>query len=72
MRVCASGEVSVYTPELRALMENARTIATAEDMKYVNLPPSEQVWSRQLLYYMLGHERRSAEKVAERAKGRRC
>ena len=71
MRVCASGEVSVYTPELRALMENARTTATAE-VKYVNLTPSEQVWSRQLLYYMLGHERRNAEKVAERAKGRRC
>ena len=36
--------------ELRALMEEART--TADDMRNVNLTPSEQVWSRQL-YFML-------------------
>ena len=37
-------------PELRALMENART--TADDMRNVNLTPAEQMWSRKL-YYML-------------------
>ena len=42
---------TAVSPELRALMEKART--TADDMKDVNLTPAEQVWSRQL-YYVLG------------------
>ena len=37
---------SAAVPELRALMEKART--TADDMRNVNLTPPEQVWSRQL------------------------
>ena len=41
---------AAVSPELRALMEKART--TADDMENVNLTPTEQVWSRQL-YYML-------------------
>ena len=41
---------AAVSPELRALMEKART--TADDMRNVNLTPSEQVWSREL-YYML-------------------
>ena len=41
---------AAVSPELRTLMEEART--TASDMLNVNLTASEQVWSRQL-YYML-------------------
>ena len=41
---------AVVSPELRALMEKARS--TADDMRNVNLTAAEQVWSRQL-YYML-------------------
>ena len=41
---------AAVSPELRALTEKART--TADDMRNVNLTPSEQVWSRQL-YCML-------------------
>ena len=37
---------AAVSPELRALMEKARTIA--DGMRNVNLTPSEQVWSRQL------------------------
>ena len=52
----------VYPPSLSlqfslsigALMEKARS--TADDMRNVDLTPSEQVWSRQL-YYMLGLSR---------------
>ena len=59
------------SPELRALMEKART--TADDMRNVNLTPAEQVWSRQLYYIAQSeYERRSAEETAERARGRRC
>ena len=36
---------AAVSPELRALMEKART--TAEDMRNVNLTLSEQVWGRQ-------------------------
>ena len=41
---------AAVSPELRALMEKART--TADDMRNLNLTPFKQVWSRQL-YYML-------------------
>ena len=55
------------SPDLRALMEKARS--TADDMRNVDLTPSEQVWSRQL-YYMLGlSERGGAQETAERARG---
>ena len=43
---------AAVSPELRALMEKARTRTTASDMLNVNVTASEQVWSRQL-YYML-------------------
>ena len=41
---------AAVSPELRTLMEKART--TADDMTNLNFTPAEQVWSRQL-YYML-------------------
>ena len=41
---------AAVSPELRALMEKART--NVADMLNVNLTAAEQVWSRQL-YYML-------------------
>ena len=58
---------AAVSPELRTLMEKART--TAEDMKNVNLTPSEQVWSRQL-YHMLslitsGEAQRRLQNVPE-------
>ena len=58
---------AAVSPELRALMEKA--ITTAEDMRNVNLTPSEHVWSRQL-YHMLslstsGEARRRLQNVAE-------
>ena len=54
-------------PELRALMEKART--TADDMRNVNLTPAEQVWSSQL-YHMLslstsGEAQRRLQNVPE-------
>ena len=58
---------AAVSPELRALMEKART--TADDMRNVNLTPAEQVWSRQL-YYMLnlstsGEAQRRLQNVPE-------
>ena len=55
------------SPELRTLMEKARTTAT--DMQNVNLTAAEQVWSRQL-YYMLslstsGEAQRRLQNVPE-------
>ena len=58
---------AAVSPDLRALMEKART--TADDMRNVNLTPSEQVWSKQL-YYMLilstsGEAQRRLQNVPE-------
>ena len=55
------------SPELRALMEKART--NVADMLNVKLTPAEQVWSRQL-YYMLslstsGEAQRRLQNVPE-------
>ena len=59
---------AAVSPELRAL---EKAITTADDMRNVNLTPSEQVRSRQL-HAQSGHEWRGAEEVAERARGRSC
>ena len=58
---------AAVSPELRTLMEKARTAAS--DMLNVNLTASEQVWSRQL-YYMLslstsGEAQRRLQNVPE-------
>ena len=58
---------AAVSPELRALMEKARS--TADDMRNVNLTAAEQVWSRQL-YYMLslstsGEAQRRLQNVPE-------
>ena len=58
---------AAVSPELRALMEKARS--TADDVRNVNLTPVEQVWSRQL-YCMLslstsGEAQRRLQNVPE-------
>ena len=58
---------AAVSPELRALMEKART--NVDDMLNVHLTPAEQVWSRQL-YYMLslstsGEAQRRLQNVPE-------
>ena len=58
---------AAVSPELRALMEKART--TADAMRNVNLTPSEQVWSREAVHAQSEYEWRGAKEVAERVRG---
>ena len=60
---------AAVSPELRALMEKART--NVADMLHVNLTAPEQVWSRQL-YYMLSLNTRGDCRTCHGGEGARA